>query len=315
MLAWLLLFQTAIGVSVAGPPSSAEYLPLRMAAADGSLARAGVPVSLRNVRSPADAAQDLGRGTVELAATTLDAALRLGAVGGRPPRLVVGMTAAPAVALLVPARLRDTVRRPGDLVGHRVGIPAPGSPEHGVLLSLLHAAGVPPGRVKIESRGDRGVAAGLVGGDLAAGVLGDPHATRLVEGGTAIAVVDLRPAGAAERWLGGPTVHAAIFVAPDSPLRVADLRAVARVLNQALARAASASAADLAAELPAEVVGRSDDFAMRLAGVRNLYLHDGRVDPTRLATSLARVQERWPIPVAVRLPRNPADLILGRDPG
>ena len=82
MLAWLVLLQTAIGVSVAGPITSAEYLPLRLAQAKGDFAREGVTVSLRDARSPGDAAEDLARGRAELAATSLDTALRLGATPG-----------------------------------------------------------------------------------------------------------------------------------------------------------------------------------------------------------------------------------------
>jgi hypothetical protein len=57
------------------------------------------------------------------------------------------------------------------------------------------------------------------------------------------------------------------------------------------------------------VVGRPEDFAARLAGIRSLYLPDGRVDAARMARSLAGVRERWPIPVTVELPWKPGDLL------
>jgi ABC-type nitrate/sulfonate/bicarbonate transport system substrate-binding protein len=309
MLAWLVLLQTAIGVSVAGPITSAEYLPLRLAQARGDFAREGVAVSLRDVRSASDAAQDLARGRAELAATSLDAALRLGAAGGRPPLLVMGLTAAPPVALLVPAPQRDTVRGPADLAGRTVGIPAPGSPEHAVLLSVLAGADVPAGRVRIESLGERGVAAALAAGTVAAGVIGDPWATRLAESGSAVTLADLRQPGAAQRWLGGPTVHAGIFVGAGTPRGSADVEPFVRALREALRRLAEGDPAEVARGLPADVVGRPEDFAARLAGIRSLYLPDGRVDAARMARSLAGVRERWPIPVTVELPWKPGDLL------
>jgi sulfonate transport system substrate-binding protein len=309
MLAWLVLLQTAIGVSVAGPITSAEYLPLRLAEARGDFTREGVAVSLRDARSPADAAEDLARGRVELAATSLDAALRLGQAERQPPLLVMGLTAAPPVVLMVPAALQNAIRGPADLAGRTVVIPAPGGPEHAVLLSLLTAASVPPGRVRIESLGECGVAAALAAGTVAAGVIGDPWATRLAEGGAAVALADLRQPGAAQRWLGGPTVHAGIFVRPGTRRESADLQPFVRAVRQALLQLAGGDPSDLARGLPADVVGQPEDFAARLAGARNLYLPDGLVDRDRIANSVARVRERWPIPVAVELPRNPADLL------
>jgi NitT/TauT family transport system substrate-binding protein len=309
MLAWLVLLQTAIAVSVAGPMTSAEYLPLRLAEARGDFAREGVAVSFREARSPADAAEDLARGRVELAATSLDAALRLGQAERQPPLLVMGLTAAPPVALLVSAALQNAIRGPADLVGRTVGIPAPGAAEHAVLLSLLAAANVPAGRVRIESLGERGVAAALAAGTVAAGVVGDPWATRTAEGGAAVALADLRQPGAAQQWLGGPTVHAGIFVRPGTRQEAVDLSPVVRAVREALRHLAAGDPADLARGLPAEVVGQPDDFSARLAGARNLYLPDGQVDRDRIVNSLARVRERWPIPVAVELPRNPADLL------
>jgi NitT/TauT family transport system substrate-binding protein len=308
MLAWLVLLQTAIGVSVAGPITSAEYLPLRLAQARGDFAREGAAVSLRDARSPGDAAEDLARGRAELAATSLDAALRLGATDGRPPLLVMGLTAAPPVALLVSAAQRDAVRRPADLAGRTVAIPAPGSAEHAVLLTLLAAARIPASRVHIESLGERGVAAALAAGTVTAGVIGDPWATRIAESGAAVALADLRQPGAAQRWLGGPTVHAGIFVGAGTPRGSADLAPFVRALREALRRLAEGDPAEVARGLPANVVGRPEDFAARLAGVRSLYLPDGQVDAARMASSLARARERWPIPVTVDVP-GPADLL------
>src|SRR5262245_30414155 len=127
----MLLLQTTLTITVAGPLGSPEYLPLRIAEAEGYFADEGLRVSLRTVRAEAGAAEALGRGQSDLAATSLDAALRFGHVQGAPPRLAFGLTRAAPVALLVPAGQKDTIRTVQDLVGKTVGIPAPGTPEHG----------------------------------------------------------------------------------------------------------------------------------------------------------------------------------------
>jgi ABC-type nitrate/sulfonate/bicarbonate transport system substrate-binding protein len=77
-----------------------------------------------------------------------------------------------------------------------------------VLGLLLARAGVPMHRVKVLSLGERGVARALESGEVAAGVLGEPHVSRLVEGGKVVIAVDLRTAKDAAAALGGPTVGA-----------------------------------------------------------------------------------------------------------
>ncbi len=128
-----------------------------------------------------------------------------------PPRLVWALTAAPPVALLVAPGRADTVRSAADLVGQTVAIPAPGTAEDQALGLLLARSGVAMHRFKVLSLGERGVVRALEGGEVAAGVLGEPHVSRLVEGGKAAIVVDLRAAKDAAAALGGPTVGAALF--------------------------------------------------------------------------------------------------------
>ena len=77
--------------------------------------------------------------------------------------------------------------------------------------------------LKVLSLGERGVVRALEGGEVAAGVLGEPYVSRLVEGGQAVVVVDLRTARDAAAVLGGSTVGAALFAKagaePDRPPR------------------------------------------------------------------------------------------------
>ncbi len=146
----------------------------------------------------------LAGGQAQLAATSLDAALRLGGTAGVPPRLVWALTAAPPVALLVAPGRADTIRSVADLVGQTVAVPAPGTAEDQALGLLLARAGVAMHRLKVLSLGERGVVRALEGGEVAAGVLGEPHVSRLVDGGKAVIVVDLRTAKGAAAALGGP---------------------------------------------------------------------------------------------------------------
>src|SRR6266571_6997292 len=95
MLAVILLLQSLL-VAVSGPPSSPEYLPLRVAQAEGHFRREGLEVTLRTTRAEPGAAEALAQGQADLAATTLDAILRFGPrIPGQSSRLVFGFTAAP----------------------------------------------------------------------------------------------------------------------------------------------------------------------------------------------------------------------------
>src|SRR5258707_8879262 len=85
MIASLVLLQTALTIAVAGPPTSPEYLPLHVALAEGLFSAQQISVTLRSTRSDAAAAEMLASGQAQLAATSLDSALRLGGAHRRAP--------------------------------------------------------------------------------------------------------------------------------------------------------------------------------------------------------------------------------------
>lgn len=310
MIAWLVLLQTALTIAVAGPPTSPEYLPLHVAQADGLFTAQHLSVTLRSTRSDAAAAELLATGQAQLAATSLDAALRLGGTEGVPPRLVWALTAAPPVALLVAPGRVDTIRSAADLAGQTVAIPAPGTTEDQALGLLLARAGVPMHRVKVLSLGERGVARALEGGEVAAGVLGEPHVSRLVEGGKAVIAVDLRTAKDAAATLGGPTVGAALFARAGAEPPAATIRALRAALQAAVGRTISAEPAALQTTLPSAVIGSPADFALRLRSARDLFLADGRVPAETLERSLELLRARAPLPAKVKLPRKAERLLV-----
>lgn len=309
MIAWLVLLQTSLTIAVAGPATSAEYLPLHVAQAEGLFTAQQLSVTLRSMRSEAGAAEALGAGHVQLAATSLDAALRLGGVDGLPPRLVWGLTAAPPVALLVSTARAGTIHSAADLAGQPVAIPAPGTAEDQALGLLLARAGVAPNRVAIRSFGERGAVRALESGEVVAAVLAEPHVSRLVGEGKAAIAADLRTIKDAEAQLGGPTVSAALFARGAALPEPATLRALAAALQAAVTRVTTAEPATLEAGLPAAVVGSSADFALRLRSARDLFLAGGRVSAEALEQSVELARRRQPLPVQVKLPKHLEQLL------
>ena len=192
----------AITIAVAGPPTSPEYLPIQVARAEGYFTQENLDVVLKVERTEGDAAQALARGQADLAATSLDAAYRQGHVAGVPPPLLLGLTAAAPVAILVSPKHKDTIHTPAELRGQPVGLPGAGTPEHIMLNAVLIHAGVKIHQVPLRSFSNRGLEGALGRGEMAAGVMGDPLITRMVEDQTGTILVDLRKRQDAARWLG-----------------------------------------------------------------------------------------------------------------
>jgi NitT/TauT family transport system substrate-binding protein len=310
MIAWLVLLQTSLTIAVGGPITSPEYLPLHVAQAEGHFAAQQLAVTLRPMRSDAGAAEALAQGHAQLAATSLDSALRLGHVEGAPPRLVWGLTAAAPVALLVNPARAESIRSAADLVGQTVAVPAPGTAEDQTLGLLLARAGVPFSRVTLRSLGERGAARALESGEVAAAVLAEPYVSRLVAEGKAAVAIDLRTAAGAAAALGGPTVNAALFARAGTGPETATLRALGAALQAAVARVTGSEPAALATVLPATVVGSPADFAARLRSARDLFLPGGRVSVETLERSLALVRARAPLPIQVKVPKRVEQLLV-----
>ena len=292
----------AITIAVAGPATSPEYLPLFVAQSEGYFAQEKVEVTLTIERSESDAAQAMARGRADIAATSLDAAYRLGHVKGALPPLLFGLTAAPPVAILVSPSHKETVRSPRDLRGQPVGVPGVGTSEQAMLTTILARADVKIHHVPLRSFSNRALAGALDQGEVAAAVMADPWVTRLVNDATATILVDLRTRADAARWLGAETVHAALFVRADSAVGEEDLTALAKALLRAVARISEAPAETLAAGLPASVIGQPGDFALRVAGARQSYLPRGLVTDDMLKASVAQARDRTEMPAAVKLP-------------
>lgn len=308
MLGLIVLLQS-LTIAVSGPPTSPEYLPLRVAEAEGYFAREGLAVTLRTTRAEVGAAEALAQGQVDLAATALEALLRFGPREDRQAsQLVFGLTAAPPVAVLVSRRLAGTVRSVKDLSGLRVGVAAPGAPEHTWFGALLARAGLRLTQVELVSLGTRGLVAGVETADIQAGVVPEPFATQLMGDGRATVIADLRTPAAVTQALGTLTVNAAIFARRDRRPRDAELTGLARALLAAEHRLAEASADILAAPLAKNVVGAPDEFERRIETSHDLYLPGGWVTADQLRESVAIIRAHLGLPTTLKLPR-PDDML------
>jgi len=306
VLGVIVLLQSLV-LAIAGPASSPEYLPLRIASAEGLFAREGLDVRVRTTRAEPGAAEALTQGQADLAATSLDAILRFGPRSTRQgPRLVFGLTAAPPVALLVPASQTGLVRTVNDLPGTRVGLSSPGAPEQMWLGWLLARAGLSVAQMWVVSHGSRGLVAAVQSGEVHSGLVPEPAASRLLAEGQARLLVDLRTPAAVAEAVGNVTLHAAVFARADRRPRDRDLGAFARAVLAAERRIAAAGAAELAARLPRRA--GDDDSPGRVEATRRIYLPDGLVTADQIRETLALVRAHQPLPVTSRVP-SPEELL------
>lgn len=304
MLGLILLLQSLV-VSVSGPVSSPEYLPLRVAEAEGYFRREGLAVTLKTTRSEIDAAEALAQDQADVAATTLEAMLRFGL---RPtqktPLLVFALTAAPPVALLATTNTETPVRTVDQLRGLRIGISAPGVPELAWLEAVLARANVKLTAVDLVSLGARGVTTALERGEIQVGLVDEPAASRLIADDQATLLADFRTPQAVARALGGHgTVNAAVFVRGFRRPNDADLAAFGRALLAAEERIATGNTHDLAATLARSVVGTLDEFGRRLDATRGMYLPGGRVGPADIRETIKLIRARLPLSTGIKLPR------------
>jgi sulfonate transport system substrate-binding protein len=313
MLGLILLLQTLV-LAVSGPPTSPEYLPIRVAEAEGYFAAEGLALTVRTTRAESGAAEALAQGQADLAATTLEAMLRFGfRAASQAPRLVFGLSAAPPVALLVGASHTGTVRSIEDLSALRVGVTTPGAPEHAWFGWLLARSGMSVAQVSVKSLGSRGLVAAIESGDVHVALVHEPTATRLLSQGRAKLLADFRSPRAVVETLGTSTVNAAVFARADRRPPDRDLFAIARALKKAEQRIRNGDPQEVAARLPTQVVGDPEEFTARLATSRSLYLPDGVVSADQVQQTIAIIRAHTPLPQSVRIPR-PEDMLQIKAP-
>ena len=300
VLALIVLLQT-LALAVSGPGTSPEYLPIWVAAADGHFTRQGLRVTLRATRSEVGAAEALAQSQVDLAATSIEALLRFGIREGQNPRVVLGLTAAPPVALVVDAA-HGRLQTVADLAGQRVALSAPGAAEHAWLTLLLARARLTPAQIHLTSVGNHGLERALMSSEVRAALVPEPAASRLLAERRATLLADLRTPAAAQRALGVPTVSAAVFVRAERRPGERELAAFTRAIIAAEERLGTGAVGDLAAKLPKAVVsGSAEEFEERLRQVRTLYLADGRVSPEQLEATLELLRDHLPLPARARI--------------
>jgi NitT/TauT family transport system substrate-binding protein len=311
-------------VSVGGPAEDPAYLPVHAAAALGTFEAEGVQVTLKRAKHPTAAMTALRDREAAVAVTTMDETIRGAWARKLPVQVLAAHVRAPAVALVVAPAAREAVRRVGDLRGRAVAIPGPGTAGHLLLVALLREARVEPWQVDMRSLGSAALLTRLGGEELAAAMVEEPWASRLLEAGRVGLLVDLRRPEETERALGGP-FYEVVSVAVTPPKESAKdtgksksgaaakkepvrelppelaLAAFTRAVVRVQAWLATSPPREVMDRLPPALVGDRARFEGRLAARQAAYVAGGEPTVVGLEATLRvlRAGSPWPVSLSV----------------
>ena len=287
-------------------------------------------MTLKRAKHPTGAVTALRDRETGIAVTTLDEAIRGAWARKLPVQVLAAHVRAPAVALLVAAAARDTVRRVEDLRGKPVGNPGPGTTGHLLLAAVLRGARIQPWQVDTRSVGSTALLAQLGAGDLAAAMVEEPWASRLLAAGRAGVLIDFRQPSEVERVLGGPfyeVVSVAVTSSKDdkddkdkkdpskagadakkgTPARIEPppeiaLAAYARAVARVQAWLATTPPASVAERLPPSLVGDRARFEARLGALQAAYAGTGDVTREGFEATIRVLRgggSPWPVSLTV----------------
>lgn len=208
-----------ITVSVPGP-GAASYLPIELIPRIGADRAEGVTVQVQNVPGGGIALEELLSGNVDFAVVGLPAAMS----ARLRDRRVIALAAVndlPLYVLLVREALRSQVRSVADLKGRVVGVHsnslAAKTNSHQLLELILRRNGVALDDVRVVAVGQRWQSElSMLATGAADAIMGDePHASRMIAGRIAFALLHLGEPGVAERLPGGGFLRGALIGRSD----------------------------------------------------------------------------------------------------
>jgi len=166
-------------VIAVGGKASLYYLPLAMADRLGYFNDEGLQVELVDFAGGAKALQALVGGSVEVVPGAYEHTIRM-QVKGQDIRAVIELGRLPGIALAVSKKHAATYKSLEDLKGMKIGVTAPGSSTHFLVMYMMSKAGIDPKSASYIAVGASGSAVAAVkNGDIDAISNLDPVLTRL----------------------------------------------------------------------------------------------------------------------------------------
>jgi NitT/TauT family transport system substrate-binding protein len=194
-----------------GGKTSLYYLPLTVTEKLGYFKEAGLDVEISDFQGGAKSLQALMGGSVQVVTGSFDHTIQIQAKGERIVALVQ-MGRFPGFALALRKEKADGYKSPKDLKGMKIGVTAPGSSTHFMVLYMMAQAGLKAEDASFIGIGSGNtVVAAVKRGEVDAISNADPMINILDREGAVKIVADTRTADGTQAVYGGPYPAAVLY--------------------------------------------------------------------------------------------------------
>jgi NitT/TauT family transport system substrate-binding protein len=264
------------------------YLPAKLAEKLGYFKAEGLEVELLSEPSGVNAEDELLAGAVHAVIGFYDHTIDLQA-RGKALLSVVQLSQAPGEVQLVSAKMADKIRSPADFKGRNLGVTALGSSTNLLTRYLAVRNGVKASEfVTVPVGSGNTFITAMRQGRIDAGMTTEPTISRLLKGGEAAILVDLRSPEDTVKALGGLYPAACLYMQTSWVNAHKSLvQKLANAFVRALQYIQAHSAEEIAAQMPAEYyAGDRELYVKALANGKGMFTPDGKMPASGPATVL-----------------------------
>ena len=261
-----------------GGKTSLYYLPLTVTEKLGYFKEAGLDVEISDFQGGAKSLQALMGGSVQVVTGSFDHTIQIQAKGERIVALVQ-MGRFPGFALALRKEKADAYKSPKDLKGMKIGVTAPGSSTHFMVLYMMAQAGLKAEDASFIGIGSGNtVVAAVKRGEVDAISNADPMINILDREGAVKIVADTRTADGTQAVYGGPYPAAVLYTKAEFAEKNPNTaQALVTALVRGLKWVQSHSPEEIAKIMPEEyALGNKEIYIQSIKTNLPAYSPDGR---------------------------------------
>jgi NitT/TauT family transport system substrate-binding protein len=285
--------QTKVRLAVGGQ-NALYYLPLTVTDRLGYFKDEGLDVEISDLAGGAKALQALIGGSADVVTGAFDHTIQMQAKG-QAITAVVQLGRFPGFVMAIVGPRAAFYKGPADLKGMKIGVTAPGSSTHFMVLHMMAQAGLKPDEASFLGVGagptavaaaKRGEIDALVSVDPVINLLQSENAIRQV-------VADTRTMEGTQAVYGGPYPAAVLYLSPAYAERnPKTVQALTNAFVRGLKWVASHPAEEIAKAMPEEyALGNMPLFIRSIRSSIPMYSPDGRFSPGSAETALKVLRE------------------------
>ena len=275
-----------------GGKTSLYYLPLTVTEKLGYFKDAGLDVEISDFAGGAKSLQSLVGGSADVVTGSFDHTIQMQAKG-QPIVALVQMGRFPGFALAMRKEKADAYKSAKDLKGMKIGVTAPGSSTHFMVLYMMAQAGLKPDDAAFIGTGSGNtVVAAVKRGEVDAISNADPMITILDREGAVRIVADTRTPEGTNAVYGGPYPAAVLYTTSGFIEKNPNTaQALVTALVRGLKWVATHSPEEIAKVMPEEyALGSKEIYIQSIKANLTAYSPDGKFIPGAPETALKVLQ-------------------------